>query len=510
MTVNDLRSLMTGAESGIALLALMGVLGLGLGYAITSRWPIPQQKPMLLTIQPRYILPVILLIAVFLRLIKIDEHLWYDETFTYVYSRIWHQAPEFSMAAMLGDVHPPLWYWITGFFIDITGSASIFVLRLPSLLAGLWLVYLFYRLGTTLFDKGVGVTAAALVAVMPQAIYYSVEARGYALLACLVIVGMLAIIENTPGRFLLLVPAAFIHNIGLVQVAALVLPALLIHRRNPHWRFVILITCILSCLWLPAALLQSRDIADGFWLWPPGPLGGLFYLIETTISQRLVPDQPVLIIVTYVLFFTISAAALLDSLRWPARSRNLLLWAYFFVPVFLMVVSWLFLPVWLMRAVLANGLLLLIPFSVMMLRDKRLAVFASLPVALAVFLFFSHSSRPDVQPVIEPCKDVETIYNSGLPAHFMTTYYLPGRPQFLWQGANDVNQTLPAAAKSAIGFVDASGPMPGNNCIYFVKTPHTQQAEIRHIAAITGGREPDYAFQMSEINDTFIWIIDVN
>jgi uncharacterized membrane protein len=59
------------------------------------------------------------------------------------------------------------------------------VLRLPSALVGLLSIYLLYRLGSALFDRLTGLAAALLLAVSPFHVWYSQEARMYALVGLL-------------------------------------------------------------------------------------------------------------------------------------------------------------------------------------------------------------------------------------------------------------------------------------------------------------------------------------
>jgi mannosyltransferase len=90
----------------------------------------------------------------------------------------WHamEAVGFSESA------PPLYYALAWLWTQLTGTGE-FGLRSLSALAGVATVPVAYLLGAELRGRRAGIVAAALVAVNPMLLWYSQEARGYALLA---------------------------------------------------------------------------------------------------------------------------------------------------------------------------------------------------------------------------------------------------------------------------------------------------------------------------------------
>ncbi len=79
------------------------------------------------------------------------------------------------------DIHPPLYYWLLHLWTRLLGTSEA-ELRSLSALAGVALVYVIYRMGRRLRGEQVGLTAALVAALNPFLIYYSQEARMYALL----------------------------------------------------------------------------------------------------------------------------------------------------------------------------------------------------------------------------------------------------------------------------------------------------------------------------------------
>jgi mannosyltransferase len=98
----------------------------------------------------------------------------------------WHamDAVGFSESA------PPLYYALAWVWTQLTGTGEV-GLRSLSALAGVATVPVAYLLGGELRGRRTGIAAAALVAVNPMLLWYSQEARGYALLSLLTAVAAL-------------------------------------------------------------------------------------------------------------------------------------------------------------------------------------------------------------------------------------------------------------------------------------------------------------------------------
>jgi len=127
----------------------------------------------------------ILALGLVLRVISLNQSLWLDEATSVLaasklsYSAIIHQ---FSP----GDFHPPAFYLLLKFWIDIFGSSEVAV-RSLSVVFGVVTIYLVYSLTHKLFDNATALIAALLLATAPLHIYYSQEARMYVLETLLVV-----------------------------------------------------------------------------------------------------------------------------------------------------------------------------------------------------------------------------------------------------------------------------------------------------------------------------------
>lgn len=124
-------------------------------------------------------MPIILLIALVLRLILLNQSLWLDESIEAL-ALMGRMGPLMQYA--LADFQPPLYHFIGYFFTQLFGYSEI-ALRLPSLLSGLFTVYFVIKLGELLGGKKLGIVAGLLAATNPLLIYYSQEGRTYAMTA---------------------------------------------------------------------------------------------------------------------------------------------------------------------------------------------------------------------------------------------------------------------------------------------------------------------------------------
>lgn len=98
----------------------------------------------------------------------------------------WHamDAVGFSESA------PPVYYAVAWLWTQVTGTGEA-GLRSVSALAGVATVPVAFALGAQLSGRRAGIVAAALVAVNPMLVWYSQEARGYALFALLTALSLL-------------------------------------------------------------------------------------------------------------------------------------------------------------------------------------------------------------------------------------------------------------------------------------------------------------------------------
>ena len=140
-------------------------------------------------------LAALTILAAALRLSTLHlQSFWYDEAFTPV-----HVLHPSLWATLRSFVHtentPPMWYVIAWADSRVLGSGEI-ALRLPSALAGIATVPVAWAIGRELTGRrATAIAAAAFVAVNPLFVWYSQEARAYALFVLTAALAMLCFLR---------------------------------------------------------------------------------------------------------------------------------------------------------------------------------------------------------------------------------------------------------------------------------------------------------------------------
>jgi mannosyltransferase len=110
------------------------------------------------------------------------QPLWMDEAFSHLFATL---PLDLAWQAMIVDaVHPPLYYLLLRPWLTLAGDDE-FALRFPSAIAGVLTVALLLRVGRDWLGDEVARWAAFLLALNPFHVWYSQEARMYALLGLL-------------------------------------------------------------------------------------------------------------------------------------------------------------------------------------------------------------------------------------------------------------------------------------------------------------------------------------
>jgi len=137
------------------------------------------------------------LLALTLRWIAAHESLFGDELFTYFITTSHSLSGLFDRYDMTEST-PPVFY-VLGWLSGKLGDPTVWI-RLPSVLAGAAAVPVLYMLGTKLGRWRTGLLAAALIAVLPFAVFYGSEARAYGLLVFLLPLSTLAMLRALDER----------------------------------------------------------------------------------------------------------------------------------------------------------------------------------------------------------------------------------------------------------------------------------------------------------------------
>ena len=237
----------------------------------------------------------ILAIASFARFHRIGrEPLWIDEGYSWWDARqsfadLWTLVPQC-------DPHPPLYFLLLKGWIALFGDSAM-ALRTPSAILGIASTAVVYAAGREVDGergRGIAWVAALLFALAPFQIYFSNEARPYALLclgAALIVFGALRVANGDlrvasraralSGWIALGLGAAIVlwsNNTSVLLIASLATGLLLVYSFDRHralrWRIkpAVIVAIAVTLLWLPdvpVLLAQVREVSDDFWIQPP-------------------------------------------------------------------------------------------------------------------------------------------------------------------------------------------------------------------------------------------------
>lgn len=214
------------------------------------------------------LVPIAVVIGIVLRIPGLFSRLWYDELFT-----AWLAALPIDrmLAATAGDVHPAGYYLLVMGWAQMAGFSDP-RLRLPSLCAGIALIYLINRLARVipLTDRAV-TTATALTALSPFMIYYSNELRSYILVMCAIVIAALGVLEKRPLYLISgAVGALYLNTMTVFPLATLGWWSVYTHWRS---RWVWASWIVIAILWFPQVgmiLSQVGQMGSGYWIAPPG------------------------------------------------------------------------------------------------------------------------------------------------------------------------------------------------------------------------------------------------
>lgn len=136
--------------------------------------------------ETRVYLVASLIAGAIMRVYKLGfQSLWRDELV------IWHKSSSETITQILAQGHydrRPSGYQIISHGVQRYFGDSEAALRAPSVIAGLLAIFMIYVLGKRIYGKKEGVWCAVLMACSWSPLFYSQEARPYAMLLCLAVI----------------------------------------------------------------------------------------------------------------------------------------------------------------------------------------------------------------------------------------------------------------------------------------------------------------------------------
>lgn len=208
--------------------------------------------------------------------------IWADEIFSF-----FAVAPPFNefMEIVIGNVHPPLYYFILKFFIKLFTLCGFNDVYIIGVIVSLIPVYLILILAATKVRKNFGMLTAGIFALcitsMPQLMQYATEIRMYSWGLFFVTASFIYVYEiikeSTWKKWAILtvltICSAYTHyftGIASFSIYLTLLVYILYKRRDmlKNW----IISCVVSVLafipWVSVALNQFNSVMEWYWIDP--------------------------------------------------------------------------------------------------------------------------------------------------------------------------------------------------------------------------------------------------
>ena len=293
----------------------------------------------------------ILILALGLRLVLLNQSLWLDEAIEAL-ALMGKKGPLLHYA--LGDYQPPLYHFIGYFFTHLFGYSEI-ALRLPSLICGLLTVYFVIKIGELFASRRAGIIAGLLAATNPLLIYYSQEGRTYAMTAFFVTASFYYFFQLLKTKKTLhyalytSFTVLFLWTSYLSWLVFLFQGIVVISKKRFDILWFQLFSGLTLMAWLPSffsslAIGQSTRTNAPLWgvvvgglTWKSLPLTWVkFVLGRITFTNKIL----------YGAIVASVAALHLFILAFVRSKRNLVLWGWLLLPIVLGIVIASILPVY--------------------------------------------------------------------------------------------------------------------------------------------------------------------
>lgn len=451
----------------------------------------------------------ILLLGLAVRLVGLNTRpVWYDESFTILYSE---KSYETMLAGTItqvegvaADVHPLFFYTIVHNWMKVAGQSPAGVRTLSVIFSTATLFVVYHLTRRLTANTATSLLAATFAALSPFLVYYAQEARMYALLGLAATTTLYFFVRawsdggwrNWVAFGLLGAVTLYSHNLGALFIAALDLWVLWYWIRHQRWQnlkqlaVAHLLMLVLFAPWLLVLPSQLGKVNQAYWVTRPG----LTALLQTLLIFHFAYDNQALPqwLLPLALLFSVllPSLLLLEGIRRPPRARpgtkpfphtlSLLLFLSL-IPISLAFLISQIQPIYIARALLPSALAYLILSAHLLVGGKmprpiRWAILIpTLLIALASLAnHYSYASFPRAPfaPLATERQDGTRLIHSNKLTYLPTHFYNRDLPQaFIADEPGSPSDTLALPTQTALSLFatpDLATATAGQNAVWFV------------------------------------------
>lgn len=363
---------------------------------------------------------LILVLAILVRSYGLTfESIWLDESFS-----IYYAQQSITQIVSLPDTNPPLYNLVLSPFVKIFGIGKFWV-RLPSVIFGVLSVLFMYLLTKKIFNQRIALIASLILSISSYHVFYSQEARVYALFNFLSIISMYFFIryfkstKKMEAFYYILFTAllAYSHNFGLFIILTQNIFYVTInfiqkdHIKIKKWFIIQFLLLVAYSPWILHLLKQIILVNNNFWITKS-------HLIFLTFLPFLFGGG----IILGLLYTALS----IRSISYFIRDYNnsslikkqifLLMILWMFLPIIIsFIYSLLISPIFFHRYVIYCSLpmYILVAYSINKLTPKLKYVVLTLLILFSFYYVFDQTNNIDKERWEETSSYVKSIVDDG-------------------------------------------------------------------------------------------------
>lgn len=331
------------------------------------------------------ILSGIILLALALRLVFLNQSFWLDEAAQVLESK----RPLTEQFSIVSDFHPPGFHLLLHFWM-MAGSNEIWIRLLPVLL-GVGSIFLVFLLGKALLGEKAGLLAAFFLAIGPYHLWYSQEARPYMLFVFFSVLSTWLLVSRRWVWYAVSV-AVLLYSLyfaPFLLIAHIVAAAM--WYRNDRWKMAagLFAGSFLFFPWIPSFLSQLKVGSSGIFSgWTSVVSVDPVKTIPLTFAKFIFGRGSIENNILYgLVIFPVFALFLFSCLSLHRKKEGKKLLVFFFIPFLSAIAASFAVPV-----VAPQRLIFLLPFFYLLLaggvislrgRAKDAALIAVIVISIA-------------------------------------------------------------------------------------------------------------------------------